>query len=327
MSNDKIESILDYFPVIPDDLTFSNTLEDTKLLINDLDLLSKIIGLTDLTSLNQSDTLKKISLLASKAKTLSTHLKPLAAVCIPGDFVSAAKDILKDTPIKIATVVNFPSAGAPLDAVLLETKIRLEQGVDEIDLVFPLAKYLSGDANKDLANYILQIKNCCLKFNAPLKTIIQSDEIEALSKELSEQQIAKMIYQVAIICLNGFSDMIKTSTGKGAGGASLRAAAAISCACFNIAKYTDYIKVVGHYPGIKLSGGVSDPETALKYINIFKAITELNEINSTIFRFGSSKLVAALLERILSLDNQQAKILREAGITDQFFKEQSRGKY
>ena len=68
----------------------------------------RLIGSLDLTSLNRDDTEAKITALCQKACTPYGYT---AAVCIYPEWVGLAKKLLKKTPVKIATVVNFPAGG------------------------------------------------------------------------------------------------------------------------------------------------------------------------------------------------------------------------
>lgn len=94
------------------------------------------LHLMDLTSLSESDTEESIRGLCKKAVT-EKH-GTVAAVCVYAQFVPVAKTVLAGSGVKVATVVNFPGGGGgDVQSVREETQKALEDGADEIDVVFP----------------------------------------------------------------------------------------------------------------------------------------------------------------------------------------------
>ena len=61
----------------------------------------------------------------------------VAAVCIWPEFVAQAKVELANTPVRVATVVNFPEGDAPLEETRAEARLAIGDGADEIDMVVP----------------------------------------------------------------------------------------------------------------------------------------------------------------------------------------------
>ena len=103
----------------------------------------KAIGLLDLTNLNDDCTPEDIVSLCARAQTPHGNT---AAICIWKEFVAQAKDLLNDSGIRIATVVNFPDGGTDIEAVTGEVEAALASGADEIDLVMPYRSLLDDDA-------------------------------------------------------------------------------------------------------------------------------------------------------------------------------------
>jgi hypothetical protein len=66
---------------------------------------ARIVGLIDLTSLDESDSADVIGALCDRAVT---PLGPVAAVCVLPRFVAQCADRLDGTGVRIATVANFP---------------------------------------------------------------------------------------------------------------------------------------------------------------------------------------------------------------------------
>ncbi len=73
------------------------------------DVAGLALGLLDLTSLDDADTPESIAALCDQALTPAG---PVAAVCLYPRFVPQAREALAGTPVRVATVANFP-VGAP----------------------------------------------------------------------------------------------------------------------------------------------------------------------------------------------------------------------
>ena len=73
--------------------------------MDDVSAAKIIIRCLDLTSLNPNDTQDDIIALCRRAQTPYGNT---AAVCVWPKFVPLAKNLLLDTRIKTATVLNFP---------------------------------------------------------------------------------------------------------------------------------------------------------------------------------------------------------------------------
>ena len=76
--------------------------------MSDIQNAFRLIGSLDLTSLSHDDTEEKIAALCAKAVT---PYGTTAAVCVYPEWVPLARKLLKKTPVKVATVVNFPAGG------------------------------------------------------------------------------------------------------------------------------------------------------------------------------------------------------------------------
>lgn len=163
------------------------------------------------------------------------------AVCINGSYVALAKQLLKDTGIKICTVVGFPLGGMSTASKVTEAKNAVEDGADEIDMVINLG-YLKS---KNYVSVFKDIRDVKLAIGrTPLKVIIEISE-------LNKNEIIK----ACEICLDAKANFIKTSTGYSKSGATLTAVKIIK-------------KTIRDNAKIKASGGITDYETALKYIEV-----------------------------------------------------------
>jgi deoxyribose-phosphate aldolase len=188
----------------------------------------------DYTLLKPTATFADIEKLCQEA--LSYHF---FSVCVNSSYISYAKNLLKESPTKLCSVVGFPlGAMSPL-AKANEATIALEEGADEIDMVMNIGWFLSGQIHKVLEE-VSQIKK--ITGNKVLKLIIETCYLSEAQKRLACQ-----------MGVDAGADFIKTSTGFGTGGATLSDVRLMK-------------EVVGNQALIKASGGIRTREVALEYL-------------------------------------------------------------
>ena len=163
------------------------------------------------------------------------------AVCIHSCYVPLAKQLLKDSNVKICTVIGFPLGASSTEVKVFEAKQAINDGAHEIDMVMNLGVFKSKNY-VEVFKDIKDVKTAIGK--TPLKVII---EISELSKN--------GIVKASEICLDAKVDFVKTSSGFTKSGATLTAVKIIR-------------KTVRDKCKIKASGGIGDYETARKYIDI-----------------------------------------------------------
>ncbi|MFN7095629.1 MAG: hypothetical protein ACK4M7_09725, partial [Burkholderiales bacterium] len=97
-------------------------------------LAQQVLGLIDLTSLNDNDTSEVIKQLCLKT---NSEFGNVPAICIYSRFIPLAKEILATTksPVKIATVTNFPHGSTDFELAMYETELAIKRGADEVDIV------------------------------------------------------------------------------------------------------------------------------------------------------------------------------------------------
>ncbi len=105
-------------------------------------LAQRLLGLIDLTSLNDGDTEASVGAFTARA---STPAGRVAAVCIWPRFIAVARRALEGTGVAVATVTNFPAGAADVKAAAAETAAAVAAGADEVDVVFPYRALLAGD--------------------------------------------------------------------------------------------------------------------------------------------------------------------------------------
>lgn len=196
-------------------------------------MLNKLI---DHAFLNPAGTTKDIDKLIEEAKKYD-----FKSVCIAPSYIKYAKEQLKNSDVLICTVIGFPLGYNVTSVKVFETKIALEHGADEIDMVMNVSRFKDKQYEYVL-NEIKSIKEVC--GNKVLKVIIET----AL---LTNEEIAK----ATEIVLQSGADFIKTSTGFSYRGASF-----------------EDIKIMKEIAKdnllIKASGGIKSKEDALKMIEL-----------------------------------------------------------
>ena len=233
--------------------------------INDKALCQRAISLIDLTLLDENTTGQALALLQHKA-----NLYQVAAICVFPDALSRIKS--SDT-IKRATVVNFPHGHDPLEKTLRDLEHIIQHHPDEIDYVFPWENYLKG-LHKASLTHCQQTQSLCRKNNIGFKVILETGAFPT----------AKSIYQLSRELIAIGCDFLKTSTGKIPTGATPLAA-------FSMLKA---IKDSGSSGGIKVSGGIKEPEQAFLYMNLASHMLK-RDLDKTWFRIGASSLLDNLI--------------------------------
>ena len=191
----------------------------------------------DHTLLKPTATQKEIKTLCSEA--LKHHF---FSVCVNSCYVPLAKQILENSTVKVCSVVGFPLGAMSTAAKVEEAKNALKNGADEIDMVMNIGFFKSGDFTA-VAHDIKAVKQIMPKNT--LKVILETCY-------LNDKEIIKAS-ELAIA--NG-ADFIKTSTGFGTGGATIK----------DVKLMLNSIQ--NHAVKVKASGGIRDTQTALEYINL-----------------------------------------------------------
>lgn len=182
-------------------------------------------------------TLLKPNVLTEDVISLCREAKEhrLFSVCIPPSHIPIAKKELRETGVKICTVVGFPLGTQTSATKTFETRNAIEIGADEIDMVLNVSALKSK--KYDLVfKEIETIKQVC--GGKTLKVIL---ETAYLTKE-------EIILSCMIVRAAG-ADFVKTSTGFAPSGASKEDIQLMR-------------RVVGINFGVKASGGIRTKEDA-----------------------------------------------------------------
>jgi deoxyribose-phosphate aldolase len=235
-----------------------------------------ILSCLDLTTLEGSDNNEKILSVCIKAANFSPNV---AAVCFYPPFVRLAKSELKNTGVKVASVAGgFPSGQTSLKIKLDEVKWAVEEGADEIDMVISRGKFIEGEYTV-VSDEIAAIKEAC--GSAHLKVILETGELKTIAN----------IRKASEIALNAGGDFIKTSTGK------ISPAATPDAFVVMLDTILEFYKKTGQKRGIKPAGGISEPQQALLYLNLLRAVLGNDWATKDLFRIGASRLADKLTGR------------------------------
>jgi deoxyribose-phosphate aldolase len=240
------------------------------------------LNMIDLTTLEGKDTEGKVTQMCYKAMHPHLALPDLpstAAVCVYPTMVKTAKEALKGSKVKVASVSTaFPSGNSTMQIKLLDTKLALDNGADEIDMVISRGEFLKGNYSF-VFDEIAAIKDLTHKYNARLKIIFETGEISTLDNVRRASDIA--IYAGA--------DFIKTSTGK------IGVAATMPVTLVMLDAIKDYYFKTGIQVGMKPAGGISTAKGALQYLVMLHETLGNAWLDNKWFRFGASSLANDLI--------------------------------
>jgi len=251
------------------------------------------ISLMDNTSLDlEKENDESIKALCKSSIDCKPHT---AALCVYPKWIKLCKEEVKNTEVKVATVVNFPNGKSELEAVVEETKAAVADGVDEVDLVIDYASIKEDKAvGVEKAEKLCKaVKEAC--GSATLKVIIEAGvlESEELIKAASEASI------------KGGADMVKTSTGKSTlcspemGGFMLQAVAEAT---------------VERSVGFKAAGGVKTIADARAFLEQGEKHKNIEFLEPTTFRIGASSLLTVCRDALAEKENETS--LKEATVED-----------
>lgn len=196
-----------------------------------------IAAFMDSTNLKADASQKDIRILCEEAVNYG-----MTAICIHPCRLAEARDYLRGSEVKLATVIGFPLGADSPATKVFAAREALVQGAAELDMVINLGAVEDGNLNAVSAEIksLLELKQ---DYRFLLKVIVetallQRDKLETLTELVSDSG----------------ADFIKTSTGFSTRGVSLEDITVIN------AHKSERLK-------IKASGGVRSLDFALQLIN------------------------------------------------------------
>lgn len=162
------------------------------------------------------------------------------SVCVQPTWVAYSHDLLKDSSVKVCTVIGFPLGANTPEVKAFEAKEAVNQGAEEVDMVINLGAAKDGQWD-----------------------FVQAD-IEAVVQAVPDHVIVKVIIETCLLtdeeqvkacqaAQRAKADFVKTSTGFSTGGATVE----------DVQKMR---ATVGPNMGVKASGGIRTKEDALAMV-------------------------------------------------------------
>lgn len=197
---------------------------------------NELARMIDHTLLKPEATVEQVVELCAEAKKYT-----FASVCINPSFVPLCAKLLKDTPVKVCTVIGFPLGATSTQAKSFETEQTIRDGATEVDMVINIGMLKSQEYDY-VENDIFAVVSTAKRHRVLTKVIIES----AL---LTDEEKIK----ACILSKKAGADFVKTSTGFAKGGATAGDIALMR-------------KVVGSAMGVKASGGVRTRKEAIQMV-------------------------------------------------------------
>ena len=248
--------------------------------------LKMIVSMMDLTTLEGKDTPGKVAYLCAKAIQPGDprHGVPsCAAVCVYPNLVRAAKKYVAGTGVHVAAVATaFPSGAMPLRVKLQDTRMAVEAGADEIDMVIDRGAFLAGEHAR-VADEIAATKQA--SGAAHLKVILETGELQTYDNVRIASDLA----------MHAGADFIKTSTGK------VSPAATLPVTLVMLEAIRDFFFATGRRIGMKPAGGIRTAKEALAYLVMLSETLGDDWMTPDLFRFGASTLANDVLMQIAKL--------------------------
>ncbi|MBI3112856.1 MAG: deoxyribose-phosphate aldolase [Ignavibacteriales bacterium] len=193
---------------------------------------TSLARMIDHTLLKPDATRQQIELLCTEAKQYS-----FASVCINPCYAKLCAELLRDTSVKVCTVIGFPLGATSSSAKAHETTQAIQDGAREVDMVINVGMLKSGEyqyVEKDIRAVVQAARSHRVLVKVILETGLLTDEEKVKGCMLAKRAGA---------------NFVKTSTGFAKGGATVGDIALMR-------------RVVGSALGVKASGGVRSQEEA-----------------------------------------------------------------
>ena len=193
---------------------------------------TKIAGMIDHTLLKPEATVEQIERLCGEARQYG-----FASVCINPSYVKLCAKLLRDSAVKVCTVIGFPLGATSSESKAFEAERAVQDGARELDMVINVGRLKSGDyqyVESDIAGVVRTAKRHGVLTKVIIETGLLTDEEKV---------------KACLLAKNAGAHFVKTSTGFAKGGATVGDIALMR-------------KVVGPSLGVKASGGVRTQEDA-----------------------------------------------------------------
>lgn len=188
-----------------------------------------IANMIDHTLLKADATKDQVEVICQEAKKHGFF-----SVCVNPTWIKTAAEYLKDSDVKVCTVIGFPLGATTSETKSFETKDAIQKGAHEVDLVINIGKLKDGDDET---------------VEQDIRSVVEAAEGKALVKVIIETSLLTEEEKVRAckLAVKAGADYVKTSTGFSTGGATVEDIKLMR-------------ETVGPAIGVKASGGVRNRE-------------------------------------------------------------------
>lgn len=243
-----------------------------------LERLKTLFQVMDLTSLRTHDPFFNLAQLCER-----THspLGDVASLCVYPCWVSRAKELLIDNPVRVCTVVNFPVPALSATQIGPAIQEAILTGADEVDVVLPY-QLLIENKSGDYAAFVRACKDA-ISSHVLFKGILETGALKTPG----------LIDQAACLAIEGGVDFIKTSTGVDFEGATVDVARRLAKVIYDS----------GRPVGLKVSGGIKTIDQAVALTNVVVSAWGDQSIVPSQYRIGASRLRGQLVNAALMAES------------------------
>jgi len=187
--------------------------------------------LIDHTALKPDVTHAQIQTLCEEARKYG-----FVSVCVNPYWVPMATQLLEGSDVLVCTVIGFPLGATLSEVKAFETRLSIEKGATEVDMVINIGALKDGEFDT---------------VEADIKAVVDAASDKALVKVILETCLLTTdeIETASRLAVKAGAGYVKTSTGFSTGGATHEAVKLMR-------------QVVGSSIGVKASGGIRDLKTA-----------------------------------------------------------------
>jgi len=163
-----------------------------------------------------------------------------ASVCVNPNWVALCAQLLRNSGVKVCTVLGFPLGAHLPDTKAYEARRAVEQGAGELDMVINIGALKSRD-------YALVEQD--------IRGVVQTAGRDTIVKVILETALLTRDEKImgATLAKAAGADFVKTSTGFASGGATVEDVHLLR-------------ETVGPDIGVKASGGIRTPEDVRKMV-------------------------------------------------------------
>ena len=250
--------------------------------VENLEFCISCMDYTTLKLTDKEDSVKNFVIELLK-KLKKFNLKGVAAVCVFPNFAEVVREVLQSTEIQTAVVAgNFPNSQTFTEIKLAECKMAIAAGAQEVDVVISVGDMLEKNYEK-VYRELKAIRKVCE--NVRLKVILETGELKDV----------ETIFYASLIAAYAGADFIKTSTGKVPVNATPESVY-VMCEALK-----QYYAQTGKRVGLKIAGGVSKAQNAIRYLTIVNHVLGSEWLTPSYFRIGASQLIEDVIKDIKAL--------------------------